>query len=135
MIDTLAIVFRILLGILFTTTGMLKLPDLHGFYIILLTYNMFPKWLARISAIVLPFAELILGFLLLTGIMPLPVISVTLLFLIQSTLIVCIALIKKQNIENCGCYGTMFVSPVTWKKLVENIVWIVLAVTVLYTAL
>ena len=131
MLEYFAIVFRVILGWLFVLTGLLKLPDLKGFYVILLSYNLLPTWFARISAYTLPLAEIFAGVWLMTGLSKFYAASFVLLLLLSSTFVILAALIRKQRVENCGCYGTLFAHPVTWGKLMENLGWIVVAVIVL----
>jgi putative oxidoreductase len=117
---------------LFLITGLLKIPDLKGFYFVLLSYGLFPKWFARINAYSLPAIEILTGVWLLTGIKVKPAAALALTLLATSTLIILTTLIKKRKIENCGCYGTTFKTPVTWLKLLENCIWITLAL-ILYS--
>ncbi len=132
MLQAIAVFSRIVLGLLFVVTGVLKLPDIKGFYAVLLSYNMFPKWFARLGSYGLPFTELVVGAWLLAGYYAFYAASATLLLLFASNVVVLAALLKRKKIDNCGCYGIALKVPVTWKKFAENLVWMVLAAMIMY---
>jgi hypothetical protein len=135
MLVEISLVLRVILGFFFTLTGLLKVPDLNGFYVILVSYNLFPSWFARLSAYTLPLAEIFAGIWLMTGRYQVYSSLLVLLLLFSSTVVIVVALLKKQKIQNCGCFGTAFKNPVSWWKFLENMVWIVVAVSVLLSAL
>ena len=63
----LTFAFRLLLGLTFLVFGASKLPDLGGFADTVLSYQVLPAALAEIYAVVLPWAEVIIGILLIIG--------------------------------------------------------------------
>ncbi|MEM4282605.1 MAG: MauE/DoxX family redox-associated membrane protein [Candidatus Woesearchaeota archaeon] len=120
-------VARLLLGFIFFFSAVLKIPDLKGFSRIVMKYGILPFPLARLSAHILPFAEMTVGILLLTGI-GLRIVAIASFFLMLiNTFFVFTALVRKIKMENCGCYGTAIKVPLSWSKLFENIVWLLIA--------
>jgi len=63
----LTFALRLLLGITFLVFGASKLPDLGGFSDTVLSYGILPVALAEAYAVVLPWAEVIIGSLLILG--------------------------------------------------------------------
>jgi hypothetical protein len=129
--DWLVVVLRLILGALFTFSGVVKMIDLKKFFIIVAGYGMLPRKLVKPFAYGFPFAEFIIGLLLLSisqrsGLRVPALLALALL--IVSTTGVIGALIQKKKMQNCGCYGALVQVPLTWKKLVENLFWIALAV-------
>lgn len=129
-IDVIADVARVVIGYLFLMTGLLKIPVLKHFFITVVQYGILKGRLARVFAYTLPFAEFGVGFWLLGG-WYLQYSSVLALLLISSsTLGVAFALYQKKKMDDCGCYGGVMKIPLTWKKLVENCVWLVLILVI-----
>jgi len=122
------LVVRVIIGLLFLIGGLLKVPRLKKFFVTVVQYGILKGTLARVFAYTLPFAEVIVGILLLTGFY-LPLFSVlALLMLLVSTFGVVYALLRKNKMDDCGCYGGVVKVPVGWKKVVENLVFIILNV-------
>lgn len=134
MLQQIALIFRVVLGLLFAVTGLLKLPDLKGFYVVLVSYNLFPSWFARVNAYVLPVVEVLAGVWLLTGFYLRYSTLFSVLLLFSSTLIVLIVLLKGRKVENCGCYGTMFKTPISWKKFAENVLWLGMSIVAFFAS-
>lgn len=128
MVFNTVIVFvaRIILGLLFIFTAVLKLVDLKGFYLIFLQYGLLKPKIAKPLAYAHPFIELIVGLLLIYDANALWIASLAGLgMMITATVFVIYALIKKLRMKSCGCYGTAITSPASAKKVIENIVWII----------
>lgn len=116
-------IVRIILGLLFVITGALKFPNLRGFSIIVATYNLLPRWLVKPAAYVQPFVEFGAGLWLLLGTNLFYSALLGLFLMIAANVFVIKGLIEKRKMENCGCYGVAIKVPLTWKKLVENLIW------------
>lgn len=125
MVDVIFIIAKIL-GVLFVFSGIIKLSDLKGFSKIVIAYNMLPLELSRLMGYVLPFVEIIIGGMLLNGNYIFYGAVVGLLQLIVVTFALMKIYKRKKKMDNCGCFGTSIKVPVSKRKLVENIFWIIL---------
>ena len=124
--ETMALMARIIIGILLIVTGILKVPDLRGFFASVLQYRIIKGTFAKIFAYSLPFVEIIVGVALIIGYKPLISSGLALLMLLVSTIGIGIALYKSADIDNCGCYGTAVKVPINKKKLFEDIAWTII---------
>jgi hypothetical protein len=124
-------IIRIALGFLFIISGALKLPDLKGFFITVVKYNILKGKLAKISAYSLPFIEILVGLAMIFKIYLLYSYSLALVLVIVSTGGVIYAYIKNNRLDNCGCYGTKIKIPIGPKKIIENLVTISLLIYLL----
>jgi uncharacterized membrane protein YphA (DoxX/SURF4 family) len=118
---------RFLLAIVLIISGALKLLDLKGFFFIVVKYNLVKGKLARFLAYSLPVVEVIVGVMLILKLF-LPIISlITLLLIITATAGVLYAYFKNNKLDNCGCYGTKVDVPINAKKIIQNIILILIA--------
>ncbi|PIN74795.1 hypothetical protein COV18_06275 [Candidatus Woesearchaeota archaeon CG10_big_fil_rev_8_21_14_0_10_37_12] len=123
---------RIILGLLFIGSSVLKLPDLNGFSAAVASFNLFPRWAVKPIAYTIPFVEFIVGWWVLSGKSLLYAAYTGLVIMLVTTLVIFIALLLKRKVKNCGCYGTVIVVPLTWNKFVENIIWTILFVLLIF---
>tara|TARA_Y100000310_G_C20317575_1_gene639178 strand:- start:145 stop:561 length:417 start_codon:yes stop_codon:yes gene_type:complete len=121
-------IVRIILGILFVFSGAIKIPKLSNFYHIVVQYGILKGKLVKLFAYSLPFVELLIGILILVGILFPWSILLTLFMLLISTFGIGYALYQKKKMEDCGCYAGIIKVPIGWKKIVENAIWILLAI-------
>jgi putative oxidoreductase len=97
--------FRLIVGGVFVWAGVLKIIDPLGFAQSIMNYQVFPRGLAFVVALVLPWVEVIAGGLLIVG-----------LFRRSSALLIClmligfiglVALALARGIDtSCGCFGS-----------------------------
>lgn len=125
---------RFVLATLLVVSGFLKVSDLRGFADIVQRYNVMPRRLARFSAYVQPFGEIVVGGILFSGSRLVLGAALALVSLSVATFFVAYALVRKVKLDNCGCYGTTVKVPVSWRKVVENVLWILLALYLLVGA-
>lgn len=124
---SIVLLCRILIGLLFTITAILKIKDLRGFYLIFLQYGIFAPKIAKPLAYTQPFIELITGILILANQKILFYSSLAALGLLAvATFFVAYGYAKQLKMKNCGCYGTAIKSPLSAKKIAENILWIII---------
>jgi hypothetical protein len=124
---TAVFIVKVIIGLLFLISGFLKLPDLKGFFVIFVQYGILKGTLARIAAYSFPFVEIIVGIALLTSNYEFFFSGIAFLMLLVSTLGIIFVLYSKKKIDNCGCFGTSIKSPLDKKKLIENILWSLIA--------
>ncbi len=121
---------RIILGLWLLITGLIKLPDLKGFAVLVRSYGgtaaKYP-----FMAYGIPFAEIVLGAGLLIGYQLKWVAVASLIMLLIYTYGVAKMLIQKKKMDNCGCFGTMIKVPLSKWSLIEDLVCIALAVIIL----
>ena len=126
-----ALIIRILLGLLFVVSGILKIPDLKGFFVIVVKFGILKGKLARLFAYSLPFAEVIIGLSVFLGFRLIWSSALLLLILLASTSGVIYAFYSKKDIDSCGCYGKTFKVPIDARKIIETSILILLAVYLL----
>jgi uncharacterized membrane protein YphA (DoxX/SURF4 family) len=125
------LVVRIVLGLVLTFSGFTKVIKLKNFFITVVKYNLIKGRLAKLVAYTLPFLELFTGIVLLTGFYLKIVTIIALIIFALSTFAVSYALFRKNKMDDCGCYGGTVKVPVGWKKLVENIILILVTIYLL----
>lgn len=124
--QTILFVARYLLGIILIFSGLLKLPDLKGFFVIVVQYNLVKGKIARVLAYSLPFIEIIIGISLILHLF-LPLTSLISLILITSASVgVIYAYFKNNRLDNCGCYGTKIKIKINKRKISENLILILI---------
>jgi len=125
---------RIMLGILFIITGAIKFPNLKGFSVIVASYGLLPRQVVKPAAYAQPVFEFIIGWWILSGKQLFYASIAGLLMMIVADIFIIKGLMQKKKMENCGCYGVAIKVPLTWKKLVENIVWTILFIVLIIAA-
>ncbi|MDH4271913.1 MAG: DoxX family protein [Candidatus Aminicenantes bacterium] len=102
----LLLIFRLVVGGVFIWAGVLKVVDPLGFAQSIMNYQVFPKALAFIIALVLPWVEVIAGGLLIIGLFKRS--SALLVSLMLVGFIGLVALALARGIDtSCGCFGSL----------------------------
>jgi uncharacterized membrane protein YphA (DoxX/SURF4 family) len=102
--DVLYWIFRFIVGGTFVAASINKIAFPKEFASIVSDYRILPSSLIMVFAYILPWIELILGILLITGLAIRPVSSALLLLLLFFSL----AIVKRGaegTINNCGCFS------------------------------
>ena len=100
------IVFRLVVGGVFIWAGVLKVVDPLGFAQSIMNYQVFPRTLAFIAALVLPWVEVISGGLVIVGLFKRS--SALLISLMLAGFIGLVALALARGIDtSCGCFGSL----------------------------
>jgi uncharacterized membrane protein YphA (DoxX/SURF4 family) len=101
----LALILRIALGVIFVYAAWTKLREPWAMFAISIdSYQVLPAWAVELTARGLPWFELLLGVLLITGLLRrTAMLSTSLLLLVFFGLMIR-ALIKGMEID-CGCFG------------------------------
>lgn len=125
-------VLRVLLGFIFVYSGISKLTDLAGFAEAIDNYRILPRVAVNGFAIVLPWAEVIAGICLLSGILLRGGAMLITTLLIIFTVSVLAGIVRGIDIT-CGC-STPFAtaSRIGFAKLVENVVLLAGALAVFF---
>jgi putative oxidoreductase len=102
----LLVVFRLVVGGVFIWAGVLKVVDPLGFAQSIMNYQVFPRALAFIIALVLPWVEVIAGGLLIVGLFKRSSALLVSLMLIGFIGLVALALARGID-TSCGCFGSL----------------------------
>jgi len=113
-----ALVLRIVLGAVFVYAAWLKLRDPWQMFAMSIdSYQLLPMWAVRVVARTLPWVELLLGILLITGFwLRASATAVSLMLLVFFSLIVR-AWAKGMEIS-CGCFGPG--EAISWKTMLRD---------------
>ena len=122
----LQLIFRLLLGAMFVTVAMTKIPNPEKFANEIGNYNLLPEISLNLMALFLPWLELITGMLLIFGYKVKENSFLILGMLVVFTLGVLSAMARGLDI-NCGCYSEIAVKKVGWEKVLENTGLIIIA--------
>ena len=106
-----------MLGILFIYASIDKIADPAYFAGTIQNYQLIPVWLINISAITLPWLELLCGVLLLTGVWHRSASLIITLLMIVFIVAISSAIFRGLDIE-CGCYGSR--ASADWTRIVED---------------
>lgn len=102
----LLLFFRFVVGGVFIWAGVLKVVDPLGFAESIMNYQVFPRGLAFVIALLLPWAEVITGGLLIVGLLRRA--SALLISLLLIGFIGLVALALARGIDTtCGCFGSL----------------------------
>lgn len=100
----LFLLFRILIGGFFIYTGYSKVFFISGFADEIYYYRLFPEFIIGISAVFMPFFEIIIGIFLILGIWFKATLSLLFLSLLSFIIMISSALVRGLDIS-CGCFG------------------------------
>lgn len=123
--EIILLLIRIILSAVFITAGIGKLLDLEGSEKAVKDFGV-PENLAKPFSILLPIAEILLGFLFLFT-------SVSWFGAVGSFLLLAVFTggmlwqMKQGNAPDCHCFGAIHSEPVSAKSLIRNIVFAILA--------
>jgi uncharacterized membrane protein YphA (DoxX/SURF4 family) len=106
-----------MLGVTFIVAAVNKIGDSGKFATIIYGYYLFPGWIINLSAIVLPFVELVAGVALVAGVYPRSALMIvnTLLFVFIGAIM--INLVRGHQFD-CGCFS------LAASDTVESAVWL-----------
>lgn len=97
---------RILLGLIFITSGGLKIIDLVSFQDALIRFDLIPISMVNFTTMVIPSLELVSGLFLLLGIFKRGAVSILVFLLIGFTYAVFLKYINGDQFD-CGCFGSL----------------------------
>lgn len=120
------IIARLVLGVLFLLVGFGKIDHAVSFANEIGNYDMLPDLYVNISAIVLPWIEVILGLMLIVGYKIKTSALLTGGLLVVFVVAVASAFARGLNID-CGCYSQYVSQKVGWSKIIENSILTILA--------
>lgn len=123
----LTLISRIILGLVFIIASVEKIAMPGEFALSVQAYQIVPLPLVNIVALILPWIELICGLFLLGGIFVRS--SSVLLSCLLVIFILGISTALVQNLKiDCGCFGPTHATPIGWKKILEDVGLLLLAI-------
>lgn len=115
---------RICLGVVFVYASIHKITDPGSFAKIIYGYGLFPAGIINMTAIVLPYLELITGLCLILGIVPRSAAVLAETLLLAFILAIAVNLIRGHTFD-CGCFSFNKENPDTAgvELLVRDLIW------------
>lgn len=130
--DILQFLVRFALGFLFIAVSIGKVASPGSFANEIGNYLIFPEFSLNIIALIMAWFELLIGFLLITGIrVKANALLVSILMIIFNVLVLS-AMIRGLDI-NCGCYSNIGAQKVGWTKIMENTATLLLSAFLFFT--
>lgn len=126
----LLFLFRIILGLVFIYSGIIKIIDTAGFSNSIYNYKLLPDFLINFSAIILPWIELMAGLLIILGITVKENALIINLMLTLFIIAIIINLFRGLDI-NCGCFGTGNGTKIGLAKLIENSILLFMGISLM----
>ena len=126
----LAFALRLCVGGFFLYASMSKIPYPAQFAEATANYRLVPYWLLNPVAVILPWVEFVCGLFLVIGFTSRASAVLIGLLLIMFNTMVLINMYWGAPIS-CGCYDTVG-EPIGWKKIIENVVLLILTIHVFY---
>lgn len=127
----LALILRLILGIMFIVSAQSKLPHHSEFVIIVKDYDLLPGWLAGAYGNALPWIELLVGVYLVMAI--LTRLSAIICFLNGISFMIANITAVVRGHESCGsCFGELIILPVYQAIIIDVLVLIASAILIFY---
>jgi len=121
----LALALRIYLGGVFIYASMAKITYAGEFAENIASYQILPHWGVNLFAIILPWAELICGTLLVFAVRSKAAVLMIAGMLVMFTVAIFLSLVRGIPI-GCGCFHSLE-EPMTWTTLLRDLVWLIMA--------
>lgn len=95
---------RIVLGLIFVYSGLVKITDAQLFVTAVENYRLLPDFLAPFLALILPWVELVTGLVLVSGFKAKPAVTLINLMVVVFIAALSISFFRGLNID-CGCFN------------------------------
>ncbi|MFP4071634.1 MAG: MauE/DoxX family redox-associated membrane protein [Desulfovibrionales bacterium] len=126
----LAFCFRLYLGGLFVYASLYKINFPAEFAESIASYQILPYAFVNITAIVLPWVELLTGALLILGIRSKAAVSLIGVMLLFFTVAIVLSLTRDVSIS-CGCFQSLE-EEMSWRTFFRDVAWLLMAVHVYF---
>lgn len=119
---------RVYLGTIFLIACWHKILDPASFALDVATYQILPLELVNLTALILPWLELIAGILLIAGFRTRAAALLIAGMMAVFTVAIIIAL-SKDLVMSCGCFASqgLEADPISWRTVVRDLVWLFMA--------
>ena len=128
--EYLALVLRIYIGSIFIYASMNKITDPAVFAENIAVYRIMPYWGLNLTAVILPWLELLCGFLLIIGLRTRATALILSGLLFMFTVFVIINIFRGSDIT-CGCFDEVG-EPIGWAKVAQNTTWFIMTMMVFF---
>jgi uncharacterized membrane protein YphA (DoxX/SURF4 family) len=128
--EYLALVLRIYIGSIFIYASLSKITDPAVFAENIAVYRIMPYWGLNLTAIILPWLELLCGFLLIIGLRTRATALILAGLLFMFTIFVIINIFRGSDIT-CGCFDEVG-EPIGWAKVAQNTAWFIMTLMVFF---
>jgi uncharacterized membrane protein YphA (DoxX/SURF4 family) len=128
--EYLAFALRVYLGYFFIYASLSKIPHPAQFSEVIANYRLVPYMFLNLTAVILPWIELVTGLFLIIGFKSKTSVIVIGLLLIMFDVMILINMYRDAPIT-CGCYDTVG-EPIGWKKTLENALMVLFSVQIYY---
>ncbi|MCM3444138.1 MauE/DoxX family redox-associated membrane protein (plasmid) [Metabacillus halosaccharovorans] len=111
---------RIILGIVFLSTGIYKFKNVNEHFLALKQYKLIPtKWI-QVFGYTGMITEVVIGLVLIFGIFVEVAAITSILLLFVFSLVISINIIKGRDTINCGCGGVLGNHTISWAIVIRN---------------
>lgn len=128
---TLVLSARLLVGAVFLMSSLTKVVAPGAFVLNVLNYRILPSRLARAYGYVLPYSELSVALLLLSGSLSHWAALVAILMLVSFMSAIGIAIRRGYHLD-CSCFGLLYREPIGWSIIARDSVLVVAALVVFW---
>jgi len=128
--EYLALALRIYIGSIFIYASMSKITDPAVFAENIAVYRIMPYWGLNLTAIILPWLELLCGFLLIIGLRTRATALILAGLFFMFTIFVIINIFRGSDIT-CGCFDEVG-EPIGWAKVAQNTTWFIMTMMVFF---
>ena len=128
--EYLALAFRLYIGAIFIYASMNKINYAAEFSETIASYQLVPFWAVNLLAVMMPWAELICGILLITGIKSKSATAVLGIMLTIFSAAIFFSLLRNIPI-GCGCFSSVE-EPMSWTTLLRDVVWLAMSVHIYF---
>jgi putative oxidoreductase len=126
----LALAFRLYIGGIFIYASMNKINYTAEFSETIASYQLVPFWLVNLLAVVMPWAELICGILLITGIKSKSATAALGMMLTIFSVAIFSSLLRNIPI-GCGCFSSVE-ETMSWTTLLRDLAWLAMSVHIYF---
>jgi putative oxidoreductase len=124
----LGLCFRVYVGGVFIYAGMYKINYPVEFAESIAAYQLVPYWALNLTALIMPWTELVAGVLLVLGLRTKSAAAVIGTMLVVFSLAILITMVRGIPID-CGCFTSMD-EPMGWQTLLRDLVWLAMTLQI-----